>query len=376
MIFMFRILQLDLPFYATIALLLLMHYYRKQRITDGVSGKFFLTIIYTLLLSTLLSIVSILMDGQNYRLAYQLNTPLIYIRHLFSILPLIAWYIYYEYKITYSLHSVKKQFNHYVFYIISILILLFINSRYQLFFSIDSSNLFQTSKSYFILYLPLYGSCIHFILHILHNLENIQDNVLKNILYYFLIPITASIIQLLYTGIAIIWPSVVMITVVAFIKLERSELLTDSLTNLYTRRYIDTEIHHLLHTNKPFTLILIDMDKFKSINDSYGHTAGDQALVVMSSILKANIKYKDIISRYGGDEFLILLPSGNPFIGDIVTTRLLGELLSYNNKNLVPYKLAFSFGIHFVDSGTTRSVKDLLKEVDMKMYQQKKSKTL
>jgi hypothetical protein len=119
MIFIFRILQLDLPFYATIALLLLMHYYRKQSITDGVSGKFFLTILYTLLLSNLLSITSILINGQDYRLAYQLNTLLIYIRHLISIL-------------------------------------------------------------------PLYGSCIHFILHIVHNLENIQDNTLKNILYYFI----------------------------------------------------------------------------------------------------------------------------------------------------------------------------------------------
>lgn len=167
-----------------------------------------------------------------------------------------------------------------------------------------------------------------------------------------------------------------MITVVAFIKLERSELLTDSLTNLYTRRYIDTEIHHLLRTNKPFTLILIDMDKFKSINDAFGHTAGDQALIIMSSILKSNIKSKDIISRYGGDEFLILLASGNPFIGDIVTTRLLGELSNYNSKKLVPYNLSFSFGVSFVDSGTKTSVKDLLKEVDKKMYQHKNSKTL
>jgi len=373
---MFRILQLDLPFYATVALLLLMHYYRKQSITDGVSGKFFLTIIYTLLLSNLLSIASMLINGQNYRLAYQLNTPLIYIRHLISILPLIAWYIYYEYKITYNIQSVKKQFNRYVFFILSIVILLLINSRYQLFFSIDAHNLFQTSNYYFILYLPLYGSCIHFILHIVHNLENIQDNTLKNILYYFLIPFTASVIQLLYAGIAILWPRLVMITVVAFIKLERSELLTDSLTNLYTRRYIDTEIHHLLHTNKPFTLILIDMDKFKSINDTYGHTAGDQALIITSSILKSNMKSKDIISRYGGDEFLILLPSGNPFIGDIVTTRLLGELSNYNDKKLVPYTLSFSFGVFFVDSGTKTGVKDLLKEVDMKMYQHKKSKTL
>lgn len=179
MIFMFRILQLDLPFYATITLLLLIHYYRKHSITDGVSGKFFLTIIYTLLFSNLLSIASILINGQGYRLAYQLNTPLIYIRHLFSILPLIAWYIYYEYKITYSIVSVKEQFDRYIFFILSILILLYINSHYQLFFSVDAHNLFQTSSYYFILYLPLYASCIYFILHIVHNLEKSKTIRLK-----------------------------------------------------------------------------------------------------------------------------------------------------------------------------------------------------
>ncbi len=87
---------------------------------------------------------------------------------------------------------------------------------------------------------------------------------------------------------------------------------TDPLTGLYNRRYllelVDYEIRQHKRTMKPLAFIILDIDDFKYINDKYGHLAGDEALRVSSKILQSELREKDSIARWGGEEFLILLP--------------------------------------------------------------------
>ena len=88
---------------------------------------------------------------------------------------------------------------------------------------------------------------------------------------------------------------------------------TDPLTGLYNYRFftdhLDKEITLTKRFNRPLSLIIIDIDHFKDFNDSYGHPAGDLALREVTIIFKKNIRDKDVLCRYGGEEFLILLPA-------------------------------------------------------------------
>lgn len=84
---------------------------------------------------------------------------------------------------------------------------------------------------------------------------------------------------------------------------------TDSLTKLYNRRYFLDKINDLLEMDTIFSLILFDVDHFKSINDTYGHNAGDLVLTGLSRIFKLILREEDIISRWGGEEFMICLPN-------------------------------------------------------------------
>ena len=84
---------------------------------------------------------------------------------------------------------------------------------------------------------------------------------------------------------------------------------TDSLTKLYNRRYFLDKVHDLVKSNTIFSLILFDVDCFKSINDTYGHNAGDLVLTSLSRIFKLILREEDIISRWGGEEFIICLPN-------------------------------------------------------------------
>jgi diguanylate cyclase len=93
----------------------------------------------------------------------------------------------------------------------------------------------------------------------------------------------------------------------------RAESLTDPLTGLGNRKYfdrmIDMAVQSALANNEPLSLLMFDIDHFKSFNDSYGHLTGDQVLRLVGQSLKQNIKGQDITARYGGEEFAVLLPN-------------------------------------------------------------------
>ena len=93
----------------------------------------------------------------------------------------------------------------------------------------------------------------------------------------------------------------------------RAESLTDPLTGLGNRKYFDrmieTEVQNALANNQPLSLLMFDIDHFKSFNDSYGHLTGDQVLRLVGLSLKQTIKGQDITARYGGEEFAVVLPN-------------------------------------------------------------------
>jgi diguanylate cyclase len=94
----------------------------------------------------------------------------------------------------------------------------------------------------------------------------------------------------------------------------RERSYTDGLTRVSNRMYFEEQLNLLVgeHVSSknpaPFCLMIVDLDQFKAANDRFGHRIGDEVLVLIASMLKANVKGRDIVARYGGDEFAVLLP--------------------------------------------------------------------
>jgi diguanylate cyclase (GGDEF)-like protein len=95
----------------------------------------------------------------------------------------------------------------------------------------------------------------------------------------------------------------------------REQAIHDPLTGLYNRRYLEDslarELYRAQRRNTPLCVSMLDIDHFKSINDTFGHAAGDALLAGLGRILRENLRMSDIACRYGGDEFLLILPDSS-----------------------------------------------------------------
>jgi diguanylate cyclase (GGDEF)-like protein/PAS domain S-box-containing protein len=153
--------------------------------------------------------------------------------------------------------------------------------------------------------------------------------------------------------------------------------MTDELTGLFNRRGFFTlsEKHCKLanRTKRKMSLLYLDLDNMKKINDKLGHNAGDQALMDTAKILKESFRESDIIARIGGDEFAVLLTEHSESdIEDTVTNNIRNNLNVHNRHGLRNYELSLSMGIVYYDPKNPCSVDSLLAKADAFMYNAKK----
>ena len=160
-------------------------------------------------------------------------------------------------------------------------------------------------------------------------------------------------------------------------KIEKESRL-DHLTNIYNRQHIDKLLEiefEESNINKwPLSIAFIDIDNFKSVNDTHGHLAGDEVLKSISNFFSKNIRQTDILARYGGDEFLLMLPGSTSDIAKSLLERLLSLMKNEVNLDIKDESVAVSVSIglatHMGMNGFNQ-LKDILAAADKALYKAK-----
>jgi len=156
-------------------------------------------------------------------------------------------------------------------------------------------------------------------------------------------------------------------------------IFQDDLTHAFNRRYLlrhlDEEIVHSRCEKKEFSLAIVDVDNFKEINDSFGHAVGDEVLQTLVKRIQNNLRTTDVVCRYGGDEFIILLPDTSQSSAEMVLERLqknISKTPFIISKSGQKLKITVSIGFSTFPHDGTHAEK-LIKAADAAMYQAKEA---
>ena len=162
---------------------------------------------------------------------------------------------------------------------------------------------------------------------------------------------------------------------------EKEEMLKklaerDALTNAYNRRMLYTllerEIERIKRNGHSITVIYIDVDNLRDINNSFGHKIGDYVLTEMTKTLFSNLRKTDIVARMGGDEFIVVMPDMRKEDAEKVISRI-RYILTKKSAHL-PFKMDFSFGAFQISPEEIRNTEDIISSADKEMYKMKNRK--
>lgn len=158
----------------------------------------------------------------------------------------------------------------------------------------------------------------------------------------------------------------------------QSLTIKDELTKLHNRRgllaFAEERRKFCKRAGKKMAIIYLDLNKFKSINDKYGHHEGDLALAETANMLRASIRESDIVGRIGGDEFVVVAALNEDKDIGIILDRLFNILDIHNEATEKPYKISFSHGVVLMDPSESLTIEEAINQADRLMYKQKRYK--
>jgi len=159
----------------------------------------------------------------------------------------------------------------------------------------------------------------------------------------------------------------------SLLKMALNDALTDLPNHRHALQLLAAELQRSLRSGHPMAVLMLDIDNFKLFNDTYGHFEGDKILISMSEVLKRSIRLTDVVARYGGDEFLAILPETNARGVEAVAQRIMAatQSLAYQDSqgNTIPITCSMGSAVYPYDSSVQA---ELVRLADAAMFQAKR----
>ena len=268
--------------------------------------------------------------------------------------------------------------------IVTLIVFLFINYSTGLIFRITEVNTYERGPLFHITSLCTYSYVVFSIVQVLRNRRNLSKEEYYPFLFMPIFPMIVGIVQLVYSiEVLMVWPSIAIAVLVMQLYVLDEKINVDHLTGLYNRKYLDTYIKDLLNLNKSsdsdknkqiFAALMLDIDRFKDINDTYGHVEGDQAIIEAANLLTKSVRSGDFVSRFGGDEFLIILGQSTKNTPCRVIKRIEENVVAFNAARKLPYDIEFSIGYKVFKKAEGLTAEEIISSIDGMMYIDKQSK--
>lgn len=353
-------------FSSILLIILLISMFSKKEIYRY-SSRLFMHIIVAILFLLILEILSWVFDGIQTSIAKNLNFMFNTIFFVFSGIVAGFFASYVDYIIFKSKERLLKRM-YYMHVLIILIVLGIINYFVPILFSLGEENIYSRGPL-ILLGLGLIGILMIYILFLVYlNKKRLKGKAIT-IYIFVLLPFFSAVLQMLSYGLLIMWSGMAIGVIIAYIFTETVSTSKDYLTKLHTRLMIVEYVERLIEKKIKFYIIMIDLDDYKTFNDELGHNEGDKILVNFSKVLSNNFHLNSVVSRFGGDEFVVVSQSSEKEILQNIK-KIEATLKSFDSYPLIK-KLKFSYGYSFNDLTQKRSIDSLLDDADNMMYRLK-----
>lgn len=345
---------------------------RKNRLMDE---KLFMLMVNILLFQSILEAVVFLVDGKLFFGARMINIIGNCIYFILNALLPFVWVLYADYKVHVSEIRTRKVGMVFCVPIILFTLTVLTTQFTHVVYKITEDNVYVRSTCFPFFYLLIFFYLIYGLFIIFLKRKTTGKNMVLP-LFLFMMPIFLGIIiQYLFYGISTVCISIAVGLVGVYISAQSASYYVDRLSGLYNRSYLDDYLSNVAESKRDHSVvgIMIDMDKFKEINDTYGHHVGDEAIVKAGELFKKHLGDNGFVTRYGGDEFIIITRFSKKAEARELVENIYKEadLINSTGENL--YKLEFSYGI--AEFHADREDNDsFLRRMDRRMYVMKKGR--
>lgn len=285
------------------------------------------------------------------------------------------WLLYVHFQVYKDEHRTVRLTFMLSFVTIINAIFVFLNLFHGWFYYIDKYNVYHRGKLFFISALPVIILIFSAFSLIINNRSLLDKKHFYSLIFFAIPPLLSIILQLNIYGISIMLNSVVISILVLLLNIQNQDMHTDHLTGAFNRKKLEFFLRkkiELCKINETFSAIMLDINDFKKINDTFGHEVGDKALISAATLLKSCIKTSDFLARFGGDEFIIILNISNKADLEAYVKKIRKCIDQSNKAKPSEYQLSFSMGYDIYDYNAHMTVEEFQKHIDMLMYEEKK----
>lgn len=283
----------------------------------------------------------------------------------------IGWCMYTELKLYRSTARIRRRYKFIAIPGIIMMLIAIMNLFVDLVFYLDENNVYHRLPFSYVFYIVQFGYLFYSFV-IFKSYEARHGKVRFFPIGLMMGPIIAGcLLQIVFYGISLIWVSLAVGITAIYMSLQNESSYLDTLTGLYNRAFLDYILdQYSKDEDSRMGGIMIDVDHFKKINDTFGHSVGDEALIDTARVITFSKPDKAVAVRFAGDEFIIILKGTSNEGLKRVVKNIRDELDLFNESEGRQYKLSFSIGYTLFDPEKD-NVDSFFKHMDDNMYQEK-----
>lgn len=368
-------ISFSLNVYSIILLAFIFIHALKQTEKNSLQNKLYMVMLQ---LTALMLVVDILsrLDGHPGTIYSVLNYFGNFMVFLLNpVLPSL-WLLYAHFQVFHDENKTRRLLYPLVAINVANSVMIVLSQFFRWYYYIDTNNIYHRGRLFLIpafITVVLIFAAFAFVVA---NRKNIEKKHFFSLVFFPAFPFVCTILQILFYGLSLVLNSIAISLLIVFFNIQNRSMNTDYLTGAYNRKSLETYMRKKINTsteNETFSAILIDLDNFKFINDTFGHDMGDHVLETSVKLLKSCLRSIDFIARFGGDEFYIILDISSQ--NDLETTvgRINNCVKKYNKHGTKPYSLGFSMGYAVYDYHSHLTVEEFQKKIDKLMYEDKRA---